>query len=200
MSAAALYPDVRDVRQARPAARLHARVFGRTFTADRPVGRSIAFRRAAWERVGGFPQLCGGGGHRVRPRGCGAAAGAWCRPTVRWSGTSTPVPCAPRGCSSRYGRGDGLQGDRVGLLRNGARAGAAIGAPVLLLIGGRTVRALVGLGAAAYVSLPLARLRDDPAPLRTSALVPLALALKDLSKAYGCALGLLEASLLSAGR
>ena len=195
VSAAALFPDVRDVRQARPAARLHARVFGRTFTADRPVGRSVAFRREAWARVGGFPSV-----RTAEDTSFGTAVAAQGRCVLQtdapvvWRQHSGPRRAARMFVS--YGRGDGLQGDRVGLLRNGARAGAALGAPVLLLLGGRSVRTLVGLGAAAYVSLPLARLRDDPAPLRTGALVPLALAVKDLSKAYGCVLGLLEAHLL----
>ena len=192
VSAAALFPDVGDVRQPRPAARLHARVFGRTFTADRPVGRSVAFRRAAWERVGGFPAS-----RTAEDTTFGSAVAAGGRCVLQ---TDAPVVWrqhrGPRRAArmfAAYGHGDGLQGDPVGLLRNGVRAGAALAAPVLLLAGGRTARAAVTLGAAAYVSLPLARLRSDPAPLRTGALVPFALALKDLSKAYGCATGLLEA-------
>jgi hypothetical protein len=94
---------------------------------------------------------------------------------------------------AKYGRGDGLLGDRVVAVRNTVRAGAAGIAPVVLLAGGRGSRVAVLAAAAAYAGLPMWRVRSAPQPVRTAALVPVALATQDLAKAYGFLRGVLEA-------
>ena len=72
------------------------------------------------------------------------------------------------------------------------RGAAALVTPVVLLAGGSRSRAALAVAGAAYVSLPLLHLRGRPHPAAAAALVPLVLAVKDLSKAAGCWRGVRE--------
>jgi len=191
--AAALYPHPDDVRQHGPLQTLSWRVFGGAFSPDRPSGRSLAFRRSAWERVGGFREDL----RTAEDTAFGLAVAQQGRCVTQ---TDAPVVWRQRTdlhATARmfagYGRGDALQGERVVMVRNSIRATAALVAPALLLVGGRTTRAAVVAAGAAYAGLPMWRVRRGPQPVRTAALVPLALATQDLSKAYGFTRGLLEA-------
>ncbi len=92
----------------------------------------------------------------------------------------------------RYGRGDGQYAERLVVTRNAVRALAAVLAPLLLRRGRTTTRVAVLAGAAAYLSLPLARLRSSEHRWKAAAAVPAVLLVKDLAKACGCAYGLLE--------
>ena len=189
--AAALFPDPHDVRQPGPLTRWHSRVFGGSFAADRPSGRSVAFRRSAWERVGGFPEEL----RFAEDTAFGLRVGDGGRCVVQ---TDAPVVWRQRDgwwatarMFAAYGRGDGMQGERIVVIRNSARALAALAAPVLLIAGGPAGRRAVLLGAAAYASLPAWRVRHAPQPVRTAALVPVALATQDAAKAYGFTCGVL---------
>ncbi|MEO6205452.1 MAG: glycosyltransferase [Mycobacteriales bacterium] len=191
--AVALYPDLADTRHPGPVARWYARLFGRSFDATRPAGRSVAFRRTAWERVGGFPEHLRAGEDIAFGRAI-AESGGRCvlqadSPVV-WKHHATLTGTARMYRS--YGRGDGLYGERVVVARNAVRGAAAAVAPLLVLAGGSRSRAAVALGAAAYLSLPVTKALREPQPARTAALVPVVLAVKDLAKAYGCLLGVLE--------
>jgi glycosyltransferase involved in cell wall biosynthesis len=192
--AVSLYPDVEDVRQPGLLVRLYSRIFGRSFSASRPIGRSLAFRRAAWHRVGGFREDL----RAAEDTAFGLAIDREGRCSVQSDGAVVwrqhRSLLATARMFASYGRGDGLQGERVVIIRNTVRATSAVAAPVLLLIGNRVLRRLVLVAAGAYVSFPFWKLRHQPAPFRTAALVPIALATKDLAKAYGCLRGLLERS------
>jgi glycosyltransferase involved in cell wall biosynthesis len=191
--AVALYPDLEQVRRAGPLLRAHRRIFGGSFTADRPSGRSLAVRRTAWERVGGFPEHL----RSAEDTTFGLAVAREGRCVVQ---TDEPVAWHQRSgwratarMFASYGRGDGLQGERVVAVRNGVRALAAVAGPAVLLAGNRPARALVLAGATAYLGPAVARARRTPQPLRTAALVPVALATQDLAKAYGFLHGVLAA-------
>jgi glycosyltransferase involved in cell wall biosynthesis len=191
--AASLYPDPNDVRCPNLMMRVYSRVFGRSFSPERPAGRSIAFRREAWHRVGGFREDLRSAedtafGLAVSHDGhCVIQTDA----PVTWRQHSS-IQATARMFAS-YGRGDGIQGERVVLLRNAVRACTALVIPALLTRGNRASRAAAIVAGSAYISVPIWKLRRDPTPLRTAALVPIALATKDFAKAYGCARGLLEA-------
>lgn len=191
--AVALYPDLADTRHPGPGARWYARLFGRSFDATRPAGRSVGFRRTAWERVGGFPEHLRAGEDIAFGRAV-AESGGRCvlqvdNPVI-WKQHASLAATARMYRS--YGRGDGLYGERVVVARNAVRGAAAALAPVLVFAGGARSRAVVALGASAYLSLPMAKAARGPQPVRTAVLVPLVLAVKDLAKAYGCLLGVVE--------
>jgi hypothetical protein len=82
--------------------------------------------------------------------------------------------------------------------RDMLRAGAYLAGPAVMAAGGRIGRRAVAAGALAYLSLPVLRARRaGPAAV---ALVPPALALKDLAKAAGCILGLRDRRSFRPGR
>ena len=54
--ACAHYPVLEEVDEEDPLVRLSHRLFGRNFRPEHAGGRSMAFSRAAWEEVGGFPE------------------------------------------------------------------------------------------------------------------------------------------------
>lgn len=186
------YPDPREARRRTPLVRLYGALFGRVYDPSLPTGRSVAFRRAAWAAVGGFPEDLQTAedvlfGRRIVATGRRAALVtdaevAWeQRPTVR----STARMYA------RYGHGGGLAGSRLLVGRDLARAGVYLGAPILVARCSWS-RPLVALGAALYLSLPLSRVRRRERPLRVAALVPPVTAMRDVSKAWGCLGGLAE--------
>ena len=63
--------------------------------------------------------------------------------------------------------------------------------PAVVVRGGRTGRTAAVVGAGLYLSLPVARAVRRRAPAAVLPLLPVALAVKDLSKAVGCVRGLL---------
>ena len=189
--AVALYPDLDDTRHPGPVARWYSRLFGRSFDPTRPAGRSVAFRRSAWERVGGFPEHLRAGEDVAFGRAVATSGGRCVLQTdgvVVWEQHATLASTFRMYRS--YGFGDGLYGERVVVARNAVRGTAALLAPLALLVGGRRMRRAVVQGATTYLSLPLAKARRQEQPLRTAAWVPLVLAVKDLAKALGCAGGI----------
>ncbi|NHA66590.1 glycosyltransferase [Phycicoccus flavus] len=190
--AAVAYPDPQEHRRRTPLVRAYGRLFGRAYDARLCTGRSVAFTTAAAEAAGGFPEHLATA-EDVRFGMAAVEAGA--RPVltldaaVVWGQRPT---VASNGRMFRgYGRGDGLSGDPVLVGRNLARALVYGSLPVLALSRRGRLAAVAGLGA--YLSLPLVRALSGDRPLRTAALVPVLGAYRDLTKARGCAEGLLRA-------
>ena len=189
-SALACYPDAVESIHPSVVVRAFSRL-GRVFAADEPTGRSMAFRRAAWAAVGGFNEalptaedvafgaaIVESGGRAVLTTDA----------TVEWEQRSAVRATARM--YRRYGL-DGGRSRRVKpIVRDLARAGAYGVAAVAIVKGGRRGRAIVGAGAFAYLAQPISRGVAQRADLRAVALVPVALAVKDVSKALGCLQGL----------
>jgi hypothetical protein len=146
--------------------------------------------REAWRRAGGFDEVV-----RVTED---AAFGAAVRATggtsvlaldaqVTWEQHAT-LPDTAR-MYRGYGRWPALTGQRPLVARDLVRL-AAYPAAAAAVASGPWGRRAVALGAAAYLSLPLARLARDGAGPREVALVPVVLAVKDLAKGAGCLQGL----------
>lgn len=190
-TAVAAYPDPAETRRPTLLVRAYGALLGRVYDPSLPTGRSMAVTSTAWDAAGGFPEhlatgedvtfgrtIVAGGGLAVLSRD----AHVW------WD--QRPTVAATARMYYRYGVGGGASGDKVVVGRDLVRALVYLAAPLLAVRGGRRGRALVLGGAAAYLSLPLARAARRPHPLRVAALVPVALAMKDISKAVGCLQGL----------
>lgn len=188
--AAACYPDPDEVRRPALLVRAYTAALGRSFDPTLPTNRSNAVQVGAAVAVGGFdPRLATAedvsfgqalvrAGHRAVLSV--DAEVAWeQRPTVR----------ATARMYRAYGEGDGRSGERTLVARDLARLGAYLAGPLLLARGGAARQAAL-IGAAGYLSLPWHRAVRHPQPVRTAALVPVALAVKDLAKAFGCLQGL----------
>ncbi len=190
---AALYPGIEETRHPGPLVRAYGRIFGRTFDAARPAGRAVAFRRRAWRSAGGFPEHLRTG-EDVTFGLAVAGSGDRCvlqtdEPPV-WRQHSTLRGTARMYYS--YGYGDGMHGEGVAVFRNAVRALAALSAPLLLARAGTALRTLVLSGAIGYLSLPMVILRRRGGGAAAYPLVPVVLAVKDLSKAAGCYAGLVR--------
>ncbi|WP_181410943.1 glycosyltransferase [Nocardioides humi] len=184
--AAVGYPVVEELARPTPLVRAYGRFLGRSFDPTMPTGRSVAFRRDAWRAAGGFPEHLATGEDVLFGRAVVAAGGraAMVRDAeVVWA--QRPTFRANLTMYRRYGEGSGDSLDRRLLGRDLARVAAYGTAVVVAARGGPRARVVAGLGAAAYLSLPVARALRSPAPLRTAALVPGVAAARDLAKAYG---------------
>jgi glycosyltransferase involved in cell wall biosynthesis len=189
--AVANFPAPEEARRRGPLVRAYGALLGRNFDPSMPTGRSVAFTREAWAAVGGFPEHLDTGedvtfGRAIAAMGrrCVLAADA----EVSW--TPRPDLRSTARMYERYGYGGGLSGDRKLVARDVARAAAYVLGPIAFLTGGRWTRRAVSAAGAAYLSLPIARARKRGRPLLVAALVPFALALKDVAKAVGCIRGL----------
>ena len=180
------YPAIEELARPTPLVRLYGRFLGRSFDASMPTGRSVAFRRAAWARAGGFPEDLQTGedvlfGRRIVAGGSRArmvrdAEVSWAqRPSLR----------ANLRMLRRYGEGSGNSLDARLLGRDVARAIAYASVVGVALRGGPASRTATAAGAAAYLSLPMSRAVRGPSPVRAAALVPPLAAARDLAKAYG---------------
>jgi glycosyltransferase involved in cell wall biosynthesis len=188
-AALACYPRVDEARRPSLFVRLYAAAFGRAFDPRFSNGRSMAFTRAAWERAGGFPEHLRTG----EDVAFGTAVGERCELSVdagvAWQ--QRPTLAATARMYLRYGEGDGQARQPTMVGRDLTRVVAYPAAVGLVLRGGPAGRALVGLGAAAYLSLPVARAARSHAPAGVYPLLPVALAVKDVAKGVGCLRGLL---------
>ncbi|WP_436699570.1 glycosyltransferase [Nocardioides sp. BYT-33-1] len=184
--AAAGYPRIEELARPTPWARTYGRLFGRSFDASMPTGRSVAFARVAWAGVGGFPEHLQTGEDVLFGRSIVAAGGtarmvrdaevSWAqRPTFRANLTMF----------RRYGEGSGNSLDARLLGRDLARVAAYTAAAGIAVRGSAGARTAVATGLAAYLSLPVTRALRGPDPLRTVPLVPAVAAARDLAKAYG---------------
>jgi hypothetical protein len=151
----------------------------------------VAFTKDGWRKAGGFPEdlataedvtfgqsIVAAGGRAV------LAADAM----VTWG--QRPGLRATARMYRNYGVGDGLSRHPLLVGRNLARMAAYVVGPVLWWRGRRGGRTLVAAGAAVYLSVPAMRARRRRAGLQTWLLLPVALAVKDLTKAWGCICGL----------
>jgi hypothetical protein len=183
--AVACYPDADEMRRPDWLVRTYGRVFGRVFTPDRPAGRSLAFTRAAYERVGGFREDMAATedvefSTAVARRGgrCVLAVDAdleWAQDDLRRTIRMY----------RKYGRGDARAEDRAVIVRDVIRVAAYAAAPLAITRGGRRARLAVAAGAVAYLSLPWRRAARRDRPLAVAAAVPVAVAAKDLAKLTG---------------
>jgi len=186
----ALYPAADETGDIPPTVAAWHKLFGKRMQAEFASARSMAFSKRAWEAVGGFPENVYAGEDpalslAIMEAGFpgvlepGAAVG-W-RPRATWRANARMY--------RNYSRGMVRFGSRN---RHYARMAAWLGAPFLVLSGGRPGRALALAGAGAYLSLPVRRAaRRGISPLEWWRL-PLVIALKDLSQIAGAAQGLLD--------
>jgi Glycosyl transferase family 2 len=185
--AVANHPDPQEARRPGLLVRTYGKLLGRIFDPTLCTGRSMAVSVDAWHAAGGFPETMAIGedvtfGRLVARTGrrCVLAVDA----EVQWS--PRPSLAATVRMYHAYGQGDGESRDPLLITRNLVRALAYLSAVPLWWLGRGPGRVAVVAGAAAYLSLPVARgLRRDR-PLAVLARIPLALALKDLAKAVGC--------------
>lgn len=190
----ACYPDVSEARRSGIVTRIYGRFLGRRFEAHTPNGRSLAFSRAAWHAVGGFPEDLRTAedvrfGTQVIEAGLPALLSADAE--VAW--TQRPTLRATARMYYRYGLGDAAAGDTRMIVRNLVRAAGYVCAPALVVFGGWAGTAAVALGAAVYLWLPIARVRRRRLSPAIVAAIPIALAVKDGAKAVGCIHGLIGA-------
>ena len=183
--ALACYPDPAESRRPDALVRVYGRLFGQTFDPTLPFARSLAFTRAAWADAGGFPEALGWTedgvfGRRIAERHpvvFAADALVW------WHQRGTVRSTARM--YHRYGRGAAESGERQLVVRDGVRALAYALAPVALARRRPAELALLGTGAAAYLSVPLRRAARARARPDALAAIPLALGLKDIGKVSG---------------
>jgi len=195
--AAVGYPDPAQLRHPSVVSRGYGRLFGRTFDAAMPTGRSMAFSRSVWHAAGGFPERLRTGEDVLFGRAAvaaGARAMLVADAEVVWA--QRPSIAATARMYYGYGQGSGNSRDGRLLGRDLARLVAYSAAAATWLRGGRGGRAAVAVAGAAYLSLPLARvLRGAPERpardrLAAAALLPLAAAMRDLAKVAGALRGL----------
>lgn len=190
---AACYPQVDETDAVGGFVLWYGKLLGRTFDPTLPTGRSVAFTKEAWERVGGFPEYLATSEDISFGRAI-AAIGGVCilapQALVRWF--QRPDARSTARMYYRYGVGGGRTGDAKLIGRDLLRAVAYPVGAALLLWGGPVGRAAAGAGAGLYLSVPLWRALRRPHQPFTSLLVPVAVALKDLSKAAGCLRGLVK--------
>lgn len=188
--ALACYPQPDEVRRPTRFVRAYTKVFGTGFDPRFAIGRCVAFTRTAWKAAGGFPEHLQTGedvsfGLAVAEFGRVDAA-----PDAHVGWAQRDGLAATWRMYRSYGRASTDGGNRALLVRDGARGLAYLAAPVLAA--SPTGRRLVALGAAAYLSLPVARALKAHAGPATFAALPVALATKDLGKLAGAVQGLLR--------
>ena len=185
---AACYPQPAEVRRPDLFVRTYTRVFGTGFDPRFAVGRCVAFTREAWKAVDGFPEHLATGedvsfGLAVSRTGaCEATTDA----VVAWQ--QRDGVAATWRMYRGYGRASTAGGDRALLLRDGVRGLAYLVLPALLAR--RRTRRVAALAAASYLSLPAARAVRARAGLAAIALLPVAMATKDLGKVAGAVQGM----------
>lgn len=180
------YPYPADAHGAPTLVALWSRLFGRSWDPTMPTGRSVAFTREAWDRVGGFPEHLDTGEDVVFGRRIAATGRAVLVPDAEVTWAQRPSLRATARMYRRYGVGGGRSDDPRVVGRDLVRAVAYLAAPLFLRRGRRAVGAVLG---ALYVSVPTVRALRDRG-VATALLVPPAVALKDVSKAVGVVQGL----------
>ncbi|WP_139977274.1 glycosyltransferase [Nocardioides litoris] len=188
----ALFPSVAEARRRSPAVLLAQKLTGRAFSADRLDGRSMACTVAAWRSAGGFDVALRSSEDAVfgeAVRRVGGTSVLALDAEVVWEQTGRLRDMARM--YATYGEWGGRAGSPALVGRDAVRGGAYLVGPALALAGGPRTRALVALAAASYVGLPAVRGRHLDVTPGAWPLVPVVVALKDVSKAVGCARGVL---------
>ena len=188
--AVALYPQPDEIGDGSPLVAAWQRLFGKRYEAERAATRSIAFTKDTWRAAGGFPEHVYAGedpafSQAVVEKGLRVelvpdAAVLW-RPRPTWRANARMYHA--------YARGSVATG---AYFRHLVRAAAWGAAPLLAARGGRLGRLAVLAWWAAYLSLPLRRAHRSGMPPRTWLLLPLVIALKDLSQIAGAAAGMAD--------
>jgi glycosyltransferase involved in cell wall biosynthesis len=162
-----------------------------------PSSRSIAFRREAWEAVGGYPEWLPVGedmwfDHRLAERGFRFELAP--DAVVDWPAREGPAATWRQ--YAGYAEGDGLAG--MYPERHAIRFATYAFAATALAARSRWLLALAGAGAVAYARRPILRAwRRAPSPVdRFTALagVPATMVLIDLAKMWGYLRGLARRS------
>lgn len=191
--AAACYPNPHPSQERRTWRRVWHSIFGLRLEASAPAGRSMAIARSGWEAIGGFDERRRAA-EDVDAGQAVAAGGGLCvlatDALVTWD--QAPTWRGTAAMYRHYGRGDAQADHHRAIVRDVTRALAYPLASLALLPGpaARVRRLIVGIAALTYASVPLARAYAQPQPHRVIPLVPFALALKDVAKAWG-ALGVI---------
>jgi glycosyltransferase involved in cell wall biosynthesis len=185
------YPSAAELDHPSLWIRISHRLFGRGYVQDRGGGGYMAFSRAAWRAVGGFPEDVYAGEDRaftsavvhagLRATRSADAAVKW-HPPATWAGNANMF--------YRYSRGDIRSPGRG---RHAIRLAAWLLAPRCIADGWRARLLMVAAGMA-YIALPLHRARDAGLPARDWWRIPVAVALKDLAQLAGAARGLIDAA------
>jgi GT2 family glycosyltransferase len=186
--ALACYPQPSEVVAPGLLVRLYTRLFGTGYDPRYAVGRCVAFTRQGWEQAGGFPEHLATGedvsfGLAVARHGEVRAA-----PDAQVAWFQRDGIAATWRMYRGYGRASTDGGSRSLFVRDAVRGLAYVIAPALLFR--PASRRFVAAGAAAYLSLPVVRAVRARAGLTTVALLPVALATKDLGKLAGAVQGL----------
>ncbi len=170
--------------------RVSHRLFGRGYVPDRSGAGNMAFSKAVWREMGGFPEVVYAGDDRAMTSAVRRAGFRLIRAPeaiVSWRPPGTLTGNARMFFT--YSRGDVRFPGRA---RHAARLAAwLIGTRALA--GGWRCRLLLSAGGLAYIALPLHRARDAGLPLKSWWRIPMVVALKDLSQIAGAATGLLDA-------
>lgn len=193
------YPMVDELTHPSPLTRLHGRLFGRSFDATMPTGRSMAVTAEAWREAGGFPEHLATGEDVTFGRTVARTHDAHLVSDALVTWEQRPTLRSTLRMYYRYGLGSGHSGDRRLLARDGARALAYGAGGAMLLAGGPRLRGLAAAGATLYLWVPLRRAASRPHPMAVTALVPLVTVLRDGAKVAGAAVGLRQGAPERAG-
>jgi hypothetical protein len=184
------YPSTDELDRPRAWIRISHRLFGRGYVPERSGGGNMAFSKAAWRAVGGFPEDIYAGEDRAFTAAVVSAGFRITRSTgavVKWRPPGTLVGNATMFYT--YSRGDIRSPGRA---RHAARAAAWLLA-IRCLSGGWRARLFVSIAGAAYIALPVDRARRGRLPRRYWWWIPLVVAVKDLSQLAGATRGLVDA-------
>jgi glycosyltransferase involved in cell wall biosynthesis len=185
------YPMLAELDRPSVFVRISHRLFGRRYAIGLTGGGSLAFRRAAWEAVGGFPEHQFAGEDHAFSRAAaesGLKLALEREAIVRWRPPSTLVGNARM--FYVYCRGDVRSRGRS---RHLLRLAAWIAGPVAAFRGGARTKALVALAGLTYIALPLRRAQLAGVASSAWWRIPLIVAVKDISQLLGAAHGTLDA-------
>ena len=188
--ALACYPQPSEVVAPGPFVRLYTRLFGTGYDPRFAVGRCVAFTWLGWARAGGFPEDLATGEDVSFALAVARHGEVRSAPAARVGWIQRDGLAATWRMYRGYGRASTDGGDWRLLVRDGVRGVAYLVVPALLFR--RSTRLLAGAGAAAYLSLPVVRAVRARAGVAAVALLPVALATKDLGKLAGAAQGLMR--------
>lgn len=185
------YPSADELEHPAAWIRVSHRVFGRGYVQERSGGGYVAFSKATWRAVGGFPETV----YAAEDRGfTSAVVRAGFRvvrapeATVKWRPPGSWIGNAKTFFT--YSRGDIRFPSRA---RHGWRLAAWLLA-ARCVRGGWRGRLFAIAGGAAYIALPLHRAWRTRLPVRHWWRIPAVVALKDLSQLAGAGRGLLDAA------
>jgi hypothetical protein len=172
--------------------RISHRLFGRGYDPDGVGGADMAFSKAVWSAVGGFPdelaasedhvfssEVVAGGFRFARAREAAVRCGTTSATRRTQTVARMPWRIRPLTLTSLWSPPGSWRGKRRDV------------PPLLARRMGRAPR--LGLGVASYIALPVRRARAAGYPLRHWWRIPLVVALKDVAQIVGAVVGVLDA-------